>query len=645
MTILFIFDALIVSAGVYLSYLLRFDFNIRAEFAVTLPYVITSQTVITLVCFISYKIYKRLWQYASIEDLTSIIKASFLAMIIFYVMHHLIVQYVRPELVVPRSIYIITSMITILGVGGSRFVWRVVRDSFISIKPHQRRTLIVGAGNAGTLVVKELKYSVHSEFYPVVFVDDDAQKRNTEILGVPVAGNRLDISNVVEKYAVQDIIIAMPSAPKDSIAEILNICKQTKCQVKILPGVIDFIHGKTTINMIRDVSVEDLLGREPVKVDLNEIIGYVSDKTVLITGAGGSIGSELCRQIAPFSPKQLLLLGRGENSIYEIELELKTNFPHLLIEPIIADVQDKTRLRYIFEQFKPDVVFHAAAHKHVPLMERQPLEAIKNNIFGTKNVATLSHEFGVSRFVLISTDKAVNPTNVMGTTKRVAELIVQSFSQNSQTKFVAVRFGNVLGSRGSVIPVFKRQIKAGGPVTVTHPEMVRYFMTIPEAVQLVIQAGALANGGEIFVLDMGKPVKIADLATDLVRLSGLTPGVDIKIIYTGIRPGEKLFEEIMTSDEGVSATKHNRIYVTFPTDLTNDNLDFALKKIEQIVYKDRYSVNVSEVKEILKQLVPTYSHGQVKGDQIIKVIDEARKSALELVATIDKKVEGRATKR
>lgn len=597
-------DSILIAVSVLSAYLLRFDFNIKPQYISLVPYVITLNIVFVLFAFMKLKIYRRVWQYASIGELVSLVKATTIAEIVIYVFHSSIRQ-VIPNLIVPRSIYILSWLLIIVSVGGSRFAWRIFRDSYLKIQPYHRRTLIVGAGQAGVLIAKELKHSPNSELYPVAFIDDDHNKWDLEVLGLPVLGGRERIPEVIKKYSIQKIVIAIPSASKAEIAKVIEICKSTKVKIKILPRVADLINSKVSVNMIREVSVDDLLGRDPVQVDLHEIAGYVTDEVVLVTGAGGSIGSELCRQIAPFSPRKLLLLGHGENSIYDIAMELKKSFPKTAFEPVIADIQDVGRIRQVFNTYRPSVVFHAAAHKHVPLMEINPAEAIKNNIFGTKNLAECAHKFGTGRFVMISTDKAVNPTSVMGTTKRVAEMIIQNISRTSQTKFTFVRFGNVLGSRGSVIPLFQRQIREGGPVTVTHPEMVRYFMTIPEAVQLVIQAGALTKGGEIFILDMGKPVKIVDLARDLIQLSGMEPYEDIKIVYTGLRPGEKLFEEILTDEEGIMATKHNRIFIGKQVDFSCEELEFMIKKLHQVIFMNN-PTEPEKIKELLSQIVPTY---------------------------------------
>lgn len=621
-------DILLVAFSVLFSYLLRFDFHIPESFLKTLRYVIPLYVLLIIIGFNLFKIYKRIWQYASVGDLISIFKGVAIGTIAFFLIQQLIINYLYSELIVPRSIYLLTTIIAFFVVGGSRFLWRLTRDNYRKLQPDHRRALIVGAGEAGILVVKELKHS-KSDYYPVAFIDDDLQKQNYEIVGVPVVGTRHDIVQAVEDYNIDDIIIAMPSASRVEISKILNICKETNKQIKIIPRVNDLIDGKVTVKMIRDVSVEDLLGREPVKVNMDEITGYLKDKVVLVTGAGGSIGSEISRQVAAVTPKELLLLGHGENSIYDIELELRRKYPDLSIHPIIADIQDQERILQVFQSFQPQVVFHAAAHKHVPLMEANPHEAIKNNVFGTRNVATAASQYGAERFVLISTDKAVNPTSVMGVTKRIAELIVQSLNGKSNTIFTAVRFGNVLGSRGSVIPVFKKQIELGGPVTVTHPDMVRYFMTIPEAVQLVIQAGAFAEGGEVFILDMGKPVKIADLARDLIKLSGLTPDKDIQVVYTGIRPGEKLFEEIMSKEEGATATKHDRIFVGRP-------LGQSAEKLHQLLVELQTLQDANAIRMKLKEIVPTY---QIAGEDATDHhrAKELLQASLELVAAVERK--------
>jgi len=465
-----------------------------------------------------------------------------------------------------------------------------------------RRVMVVGAGDAGAMVIKELKRHPELNLKPVAVIDDNVDKHHSKIMGVPIVGSRSKIEETTRKLNIDEIIVAIPSASKALLKDILNECKKTKCKLKTLPGMYELIDGKVTIQQIRDVQIEDLLGREPVVIDLDEVCGYLSDQVVLVTGGGGSIGSELCRQIARFAPKKLLILDIYENNAYELEQELKRKYPLLDLEVLIASVRERERMEAIFREYRPSVVFHAAAHKHVPLMEHNPTEAIKNNVFGTLNVAECADKYGSKRFVLISTDKAVNPTNIMGATKRIAEMIIQGMDRISKTEYVAVRFGNVLGSSGSVIPLFKKQIAEGGPVTVTHPEITRFFMTIPEAVQLVLQAGSMAKGGEIFILDMGEPVKIVDLARDLIRLSGFEPDVDIEIKFTGLRPGEKLYEELLMAEEGLTATKHKKIYIGKPCAIDMVELRGELEKLRFICNGPK-----EDIGGYIKRLVPTYS--------------------------------------
>lgn len=607
-----ILDVLIVIAAVTLAYFLRFDFTIQKDYIASLPLVIGSHVIITMIIFNRANMYRRLWQYASVGELVSLVKAATVSETVFALVAVTIHTHFT-WFIVPRSIYLLSWVLLIVLIGGSRFAWRMFRDSYLNreSRTYNRRTLIIGAGSAGVLIAKELKQAVNPELYPFAFIDDDCTKWKLQVLGMPILGGRDKIPEVVKKFNIDKIIIAIPSVSKSETAKIIDICKHTGAKIKILPKVGDLV-GNISVKMIREVNAEDLLGRDPVQVDLKGIANYVTNQIVLVTGAGGSIGSELCRQVSSFNPKKLLLLGHGENSIYDIEMELSYSFPDLKTETIIADVQDNKSLREVFETYSPQVVFHAAAHKHVPLMERNPGEAVKNNVLGTKNLADCAVDFNVSRFVMISTDKAVNPTSVMGATKRVAEMYIQGLARTSITKFVTVRFGNVLGSRGSVIPLFKKQIEQGGPVTVTHPDMVRYFMTIPEAVQLVIQGGAFAKGGEIFILDMGQPVKIADLARDLIRLSGFEPDADIEITYTGIRPGEKLFEELLTNEEGIVATKHNRIFVGKAEDFSWDELQFMLRKLEQAAYATAGSEKAEMIKNLLKQIVPVSNFAAAK---------------------------------
>lgn len=500
-----------------------------------------------------FKLYKRVWAYASIQELIAIFKGVSLS-----VAATGLIQLIAFQGIYTRTL-LITWMLHILLIGASRFSWRLIRDAKFAVNKDKTRTLIIGAGSGGTMVVRQLLNSENSELHPVAFIDDDFSKQNLEIMGCPVVGKTKDIEKAVEEHNIEHIIIAIPSMKKSEINHIFQQCLNTQVKTQIMPSVEDIMAGKISVSQMRDVQVEDLLGRDPVELDTGAISNKLTGKIVLVTGAGGSIGSEVCRQVCGFNPTKIILLGHGENSIYTIEMELRNSFSEIEIEPEIADVQDAERMNEVMQKYRPDVVYHAAAHKHVPLMERNPHEAVKNNVIGTKNTAEAADAAGVKAFVMISTDKAVNPTSVMGATKRIAEMVIQHMDMVSSTKFVAVRFGNVLGSRGSVIPLFKKQIASGGPVTVTHPDMVRYFMTIPEASRLVIQAGAIARGGEVFVLDMGEPVKIVDLAKNLIRLSGFSEE-EIGIKYSGMRPGEKLFEELLGENEVHSEQIYPMIY-------------------------------------------------------------------------------------
>jgi FlaA1/EpsC-like NDP-sugar epimerase len=553
-------DIVVTNWVLWVSYWLRFDGAIPTKYVGSWEVLCLSYTIVRLAVFYYFKLYKSLWSYASISEVITIMLAVTISSFVGWG----IIEF-SPVLSMPKSVAILAWLLSLFFVGGIRFNFRILRERQLkSININAKKILIIGAGDAGTLVVRELKKEAAG--YPVAFIDDDEKKQRLLINGIPVLGTRFDIPKIVSEKHIDEIVVALPSAPRTELKAILSICRKTSVPVKILPGVYEILNGVVSVSQIREVSIEDLLGRDPVRIDLKEIAGYLKGERVLVTGAGGSIGSELCRQISRFHPECIILLGRGENSIYEIDQELSVFYPQIKRYAVIADVRDRDRMSEVFAQFKPSVVFHAAAHKHVPLMEEAPVEAVKNNVLGTKNVVHLADEHGVKRFVLVSTDKAVNPTSVMGATKRFAELIIQSYARNSATKYCAVRFGNVLGSRGSVIPLLKKQIARGGPVTVTDAEMKRYFMTIPEAVSLVIQAGSMGDNGEIFVLDMGQPVKIVDLARDLIQLSGYEPNVDIKIEITGMRPGEKLFEELLTAEEGTQATKHERIYVAKPVD-------------------------------------------------------------------------------
>lgn len=549
-----------------------------------------------------FKLYKRVWQYASIGELISIFKA-----ITWTIVFAGIVQEVVFHDVYFRALAI-TWMLHMLLIGGARFSWRLYRDTYVKQNANKKRTLVVGAGAAGTMVVRQLVHNNEAGLLPVAFIDDDIHKHHLEILNVPVVGGIECIESVVKEKEITNIVIAIPSLSKKELNKIFQECSKTRAKTQILPMIEDLMSGKVSVNQFRDVQVEDLLGREPVQLDSESIVDTISGKTVLVTGAGGSIGSEICRQISNFNPSKLILVGHGENSIYSIDMELRQSYSGKIeIAPVIGDIQDRARIFSVMEMYKPDVVYHAAAHKHVPLMEYNPVEAVKNNIFGTKNVAEAADTFGVKTFVMISSDKAVNPTNVMGATKRFAELIVQQMAKQSQTKFVAVRFGNVLGSRGSVIPLFKRQIQAGGPVTVTDPEMTRYFMTIPEASRLVIQAGTLARGGEIFVLDMGEPVKIVDLAKNLIKLSGYSVE-EIGIEFTGLRPGEKMFEELLNENEVHKKQVFPKIHIGKAVVIERRVLDYFMENYEQM--------NAVDVKDYLLMV----ANNRVEEEEFLELV-------------------------
>ncbi|KXI45538.1 MULTISPECIES: polysaccharide biosynthesis protein [Bacillus cereus group] len=543
LSLLILLDSFIVLTAVYLSYWFIHP-NVLSKIPMTV--VISS---ITLLCshhiFAAiYKLYNKAWEYASIGELKQIFKAITLSIIVTAIVQQIINHdiYVR--------ILAIAWMLHLLLIGGSRFVWRMFRDTYITKAADKKRTLIIGAGSAGTMVVRQLQHNKEADLYPIAFVDDDRNKQKLEIYNVPVVGTTNHIQEIVEDNDIEHIIIAIPSLNRNQINEIFEKCRKTKAKTQIVPMLEDLLDGKVSVNEFRDVQVEDLLGRELIQLDDAGIGEKITGKTILVTGAGGSIGSEICRQVMKYKPAKIVLLGHGENSIYNIEMEMRVTYKDSVeITTEIADIQDRHKIFGIMKKHQPYIVYHAAAHKHVPLMERNPEEAVKNNIFGTKNVAEAADTFKVNTFVMVSTDKAVNPTNVMGATKRFAEMLVQHLAAvSTNTRFVAVRFGNVLGSRGSVIPLFKKQIQKGGPVTVTHPDMIRYFMTIPEASRLVIQAGTLARGGELFVLDMGDPVKIVDLAKNLITLSGYSIE-EIGIKFTGLRPGEKMYEELLNEGE------------------------------------------------------------------------------------------------
>ncbi|WP_020061476.1 polysaccharide biosynthesis protein [Bacillus sp. 123MFChir2] len=575
LSLLVFLDSFIVLTAVYLSYWFIHP-NALSDIPITV--IISS---ITLLCshhiFASiYKLYKKAWEYASIGELKQIFKAVTFSILVTAIVQQIINHdiYVR--------ILAIAWMLHLLLIGGSRFVWRLFRDTYITQNTNQTRTLIVGAGAAGTMVVRQLHQNKEADLHPVAFVDDDKNKQRLEIYNVPVVGSTKNIKEIVEQYKIEQIIIAIPSLSRKQINKIFQECAKTNAKTQIVPMLESILEGKVSVNEFRDVQVEDLLGREPVKLDDAGIAETITGRTILVTGAGGSIGSEICRQVMKYSPEKIVLLGHGENSIYGIEMELREIYKNRIeIVAEIADVQDRNKIFSIMDKYRPYIVYHAAAHKHVPLMEHNPEEAVKNNIFGTKNVAEAADTFKVNTFVMISSDKAVNPPNVMGATKRFAEMIIQHMAAVSSTRFVAVRFGNVLGSRGSVIPLFKKQIQKGGPVTVTHPDMTRYFMTIPEASRLVIQAGTLAKGGELFVLDMGEPVKIVDLAKNLINLSGYSIE-EIGIEFTGLRPGEKMYEELLNEGEVHPEQIFPKIHVGKAVLMDKDILQQFMNDFEQM---------------------------------------------------------------
>ena len=562
-------------------------------------YEILTFIIVSIVILSICKCYRNLWRYAGEEELIAIVFACILSIITTYSIHLLI------GIEFQQTFYILNLIITTSLISWARLTYRTGRRVLIRsrLKEKPFNVLIVGAGSAGDIVIQELKNNPTLLKKPIGIVDDDIKKQCRRMHNVPIIGMVKDIDSIVTKYDIDEIIIAIANISRKDKKNIIEVCKKTKCKLKTIPGIFEIIDGKVDIKKIRDVQIEDLLGRDQVKVNLDEISGYLQNKVVLVTGGGGSIGSELCRQVSSLNPKQLIILDNYENNAYAIQQELVRKYgTSLNLITVIASIREEKRMDDIFKKYKPDVVFHAAAHKHVPLMEKNPSEAVKNNIFGTKNLAVLADKYKVKRFVLISTDKAVNPTNIMGATKRAAEMIIQTMNEKSETEFVAVRFGNVLGSNGSVIPLFKKQIEEGGPITITHPEIIRYFMTIPEAVQLVIQAGAMTKGGEIFVLDMGEPVKIIDLAKNLIKLSGFEPDVDICIEFTGLRPGEKLYEELLMSEEGLTDTSHEKIFIGKPININVEKCKMNLEFLKAIVDKER----VELIDIIMRELVPTY---------------------------------------
>lgn len=585
-----------------LALLIRFDFNIDSVTPVFLDSIWNYMPIGLLTVYIvyySFRLYHSMWQFIGVVELENIIMAGVVVSVIQTIGLNVL------SYPVPRSYYILYAVFLISITALTRVSYRTIRIAFRRRRNEGQgeSVMVIGAGEAANMIIREIMTSRHVNKTVKCVIDDDYHKKGNYIHGVKVVGNRDTILLNAEKYGITEIIIAMPSVSKKVISEIVGICKETGCKLKTLPGMYQLMNGEVSTAQLRNVDVEDLLGREPIKVDLQSIMGYVADKVVMVTGGGGSIGSELCRQIVAYKPKQLIIIDIYENNAYDIQQELKHSFPNLNLVVLIASVRNTKRIDQIFETYHPDIVYHAAAHKHVPLMEDSPNEAIKNNVFGTLKVVRAADKYEAKKFVLISTDKAVNPTNIMGATKRICEMIVQTYNKRSKTEFVAVRFGNVLGSNGSVIPLFKKQIEEGGPVTVTHPDVIRYFMTIPEAVSLVLQAGAYAKGGEIFILDMGEPVKILDLANNLIRLSGYVPNEEIAVTFTGLRPGEKLYEELLMKEEGMQDTANSLIHIGKPILIDEEQFLSQLEELDKYVKEEP-----DDIREIIAKIVNTYHY-------------------------------------
>ena len=603
---LFLLDIILTIACMVGALWMRFDFSfIRIEpmFWESVRNYMWINVICTVLINAFCRLYTSLWRFASIEELKNAIVAIVLSSFVQFCGMKLL------DYPVPRSYIIIYTMLLAVCIIVPRFSYRFLRIAYHNHETSGQTkpvvTMVVGAGAAGYMLVREMKNSKHLNRKVPCIIDDDPNKIGTYLQGIPIVGGKEDIPEMAKRYHIEEIIIAIPTLKDQEQRKLLDICQQTACKIKMLPGIYQMVNQEIDISMLRDVSIEDLLGRDPVNLHMEKIGDYIGGKVILVTGGGGSIGSEICRQVALHEPKQLIIVDIYENNAYNIQLELKRNYPDLNQETLIASVRDKKRIEDIFETYHPDIVYHAAAHKHVPLMEDSPDEAIKNNVVGTYNVARAANKFHVKKMVLISTDKAVRPTNVMGASKRICEIIMEIFAQFSQTEYAAVRFGNVLGSNGSVIPLFRQQIKEGGPVTVTHPDIIRYFMTIPEAVNLVLQCGAYAKGGEIFILDMGEPVKILDLAKKMIRLSGHVPGEDIKIVFTGLRPGEKLYEELLIDEKNLVQTENDRIFVAHMGKINTTETCRKLCMLIEHAYDESKSI-----REDIKEIVPEYKEKQ-----------------------------------
>ena len=604
-TCLIIYDIISVILASYLAIIIRYEFDVDSipkHFLRPIELFLPINILLTLLIFYVFHLYSSLWAYAGETELQNIIVSC----VISAAVNGVGLQFFRlKEQAVPKSYYFFYMFLLISCIFASRFSYRFFRGlkHKQQNKKNQISVMVIGAGEAANAIIKEIVNSNFSTMVIKCIIDDDKGKWGRYIQGIKVVGGRDKIVECADVYSVDEVIVAMPSASRADIKGILEICKDTNFKIRSLPGMYQLVNGEVSVSKLRDVEVEDLLGRDPITVDMNSILGYVQGKTVLVTGGGGSIGSELCRQVAQHKPKRLVVIDIYENSVYDVQQELKNKYPDLDLVVLIASVRNTNRMNWICATYKPDIVYHAAAHKHVPLMEDSPTEAIKNNVFGTFKTAQAAAMSGVQRFVMISTDKAVNPTNIMGASKRICEMIIQTFNKHYDTEFVAVRFGNVLGSNGSVIPLFRKQIAEGGPVTVTHPDIIRYFMTIPEAVSLVLQAGAYAKGGEIFVLDMGEPVKILTLAENLIRLSGYRVGEDIKIEFTGLRPGEKLYEELLMDEEGMKDTANKMIHIGKPIELDEQEFFAQLKEL-----KDESQIESSDIRPLIQKIVPTYHY-------------------------------------
>lgn len=596
-------DIVATMCAYFLGLWFRYDFSfqdIRGVHLTGFLSAIGPWCAITILVFACFRLYSSIWAFVSTSEVFRIIGAYLVLAVIGVALFHF------DGSLMPRASMVVGFLISFLCTVAIRFSYRLLRTAQkkISHMTHAsgvKNVMLIGAGDAGRALALEFNNSDFVKDHLSCVIDDNPVKRNKRLCGAPIVGGRYEIPEMVTQYKISKIIFAIPSCSAKTRKEILDICSTTGCEVQLLPGIYQMVNGDVSVSKLRRVDPQDLLGRDPIQVNLEEIFEYIHGKVVLVTGGGGSIGSELCRQIAGAGPKMLIIFEIYENSAYDIQQELKRNYPDLNLQVLIGSVRNTNRVDYLVGKYKPDLIFHAAAHKHVPLMEDSPNEAIKNNVFGTYKLAKAAAKYGVKRFVLISTDKAVNPTNIMGASKRLCEMVVQMMNRASKTEFVAVRFGNVLGSNGSVIPLFKKQIEEGGPVTVTHPDIIRYFMTIPEAVSLVLQAGYYARGGEIFVLDMGEPVKIDTMARNMIRLSGFEPDVDIKVVYTGLRPGEKLYEELLMKEEGMQDTANKLIHIGRPIEMDDEEFRQQLERLEKAC-----KAEVSNIKDIVAEIVRTY---------------------------------------